>query len=39
VRTGKPKQRPLYDFRGFPLRWHRFNALEITRGCVFACAY
>lgn len=39
VRTGKPRQRPLDDFRAFSLRWHRFNALEITRGCVFACAY
>src|SRR6185369_11670294 len=39
VRTGKAKQRPLDDFRGFSLRWHRFNALEITRGCVFACRF
>jgi radical SAM superfamily enzyme YgiQ (UPF0313 family) len=37
VRTGKAKQRPLEDFRGFSLRWDRFNALEITRGCVYAC--
>lgn len=29
VRTGRPEQRPLDTFRGFSLRWHRFNALEI----------
>jgi len=39
VRTGKARQRALDDFRGFSLRWHRFNALEITRGCVFACRF
>ena len=39
VRTGKAKQRPLDEFRGFSLRWTKFNALEITRGCVFACRF
>jgi B12-binding domain/radical SAM domain protein len=39
VRTGRPERRPLDDFRGFSLRWHRFNALEITRGCVYACRF
>ncbi|MEV6601565.1 TIGR04013 family B12-binding domain/radical SAM domain-containing protein [Actinoplanes sp. NPDC051346] len=39
VRTGKAKQRPLDDFPGFSLRWDRFNALEITRGCVYACRF
>jgi B12-binding domain/radical SAM domain protein len=39
VRTGKARQRPLDDFRGFSLRWHRFNALEVTRGCVYACRF
>jgi B12-binding domain/radical SAM domain protein len=39
VRTGKAKQRPLDDFRGFSLRWNRFNALEVTRGCVYACRF
>lgn len=39
VRTGKAKQRPLDDFPGFALAWDRFNALEITRGCVYACRF
>jgi B12-binding domain/radical SAM domain protein len=39
VRTGRPERRPLDDFRGFSLRWDRFNALEITRGCVYACRF
>jgi len=39
VRTGKAKQRPLGDFRGFSLKWDKFNALEITRGCVYACRF
>ncbi|MFI7600023.1 TIGR04013 family B12-binding domain/radical SAM domain-containing protein [Actinoplanes sp. NPDC049681] len=39
VRTGKARQRPLDDFAGFSLRWDRFNALEITRGCVYACRF
>ncbi|BFU43115.1 TIGR04013 family B12-binding domain/radical SAM domain-containing protein [Krasilnikovia sp. MM14-A1004] len=39
VRTGRPQRRPLDDFRGFSLRWDRFNALEITRGCVYACRF
>jgi B12-binding domain/radical SAM domain protein len=39
VRTGRPERRPLDDFRGFSLRWNRFNALEITRGCVYACRF
>lgn len=39
VRTGKARQRPLDDFPGFALKWDRFNALEITRGCVFSCRF
>ncbi|MEU6024838.1 TIGR04013 family B12-binding domain/radical SAM domain-containing protein [Micromonospora sp. NPDC047134] len=39
VRTGRPQRRPLDDFRGFSLLWDRFNALEITRGCVFSCRF
>ncbi|GIF02398.1 hypothetical protein Ari01nite_98620 [Paractinoplanes rishiriensis] len=34
-RTGRPQRRSLDDFRGFSLKWDRFNALEITRGCIF----
>jgi radical SAM superfamily enzyme YgiQ (UPF0313 family) len=36
-RTGKAKQRDLNDFPGFALKWDKFNALEITRGCIYAC--
>ncbi|GAA0460158.1 B12-binding domain-containing radical SAM protein [Actinoplanes capillaceus] len=39
IRTGKAKQRPLDDFPGFALKWDKFNALEITRGCVFSCRF
>ena len=39
VKTGRPERRPLDDFRGFSLRWDRFNALEITRGCIFSCRF
>jgi B12-binding domain/radical SAM domain protein len=39
VRTGKAKQRPLDAFPGFGLKWDRFNALEITRGCIYACRF
>ncbi|WP_246635456.1 hypothetical protein [Actinoplanes hulinensis] len=37
IRTGKAKQRDLNDFPGFALKWDKFNALEITRGCIYAC--
>ncbi|GID29517.1 cobalamin-dependent protein [Paractinoplanes brasiliensis] len=39
VKTGRPERRPLDDFRGFSLKWDRFNALEITRGCIFSCRF
>jgi B12-binding domain/radical SAM domain protein len=39
VRTRRPERRPLDEFRGFSLRWNRFSALEITRGCVFSCRF
>jgi B12-binding domain/radical SAM domain protein len=39
VKTGRPDRLPLDRFRGFSLRWNRFNALEISRGCVFACRF
>ncbi|MEV6350245.1 TIGR04013 family B12-binding domain/radical SAM domain-containing protein [Actinoplanes sp. NPDC051851] len=38
-KTGKARQRPLDDFPGFALKWDRFNALEITRGCIYACRF
>ncbi|WP_030440426.1 TIGR04013 family B12-binding domain/radical SAM domain-containing protein [Actinoplanes subtropicus] len=39
VKTGKARQRPLDDFPGFALKWGKFNALEITRGCIYACRF
>lgn len=39
TRTGKAGQRPLDDFPGFALKWDKFNALEITRGCLYACRF
>lgn len=39
VRTGRPERLPLDTFRAFPLGWNRFNAIEITRGCVHSCRY
>ena len=39
VKTGRAERLPLDTFRGFSLRWNRFNAIEITRGCVFACQF
>lgn len=39
VKTGRPERLPLDTFRGFSLRWHRFNALEITRGCRYSCRF
>jgi B12-binding domain/radical SAM domain protein len=38
-RTGKAKQRDLNEFPGFALKWDKFNALEITRGCIYACRF
>jgi hypothetical protein len=39
VKTGRPARLPLDTFRRFSLRWNRFNALEITRGCAYTCQY
>ncbi len=39
VKTGNPQRLPLDTYRAFSLRWNRFSALEISRGCVFACQY
>ncbi|MEU8228233.1 TIGR04013 family B12-binding domain/radical SAM domain-containing protein [Actinoplanes sp. NPDC048967] len=40
VKTGRAARTGSMDeFRGFSLRWNRFNALEITRGCVYACRF
>jgi radical SAM superfamily enzyme YgiQ (UPF0313 family) len=39
VKTGRPERLPLDTYRGFSLRWKRFNALEITRGCLYSCRF
>jgi B12-binding domain/radical SAM domain protein len=39
VRTGKPERQPLDTYRGFSLRWGKFNALELTRGCIYSCRF
>jgi len=39
VKTGRPERLPLDTFRAFSLRWNKFSALEISRGCVFACRF
>ena len=39
VKTGRVERLPLDTFRAFSLRWNKFSALEISRGCVFACRY
>ncbi|WP_344407222.1 hypothetical protein [Dactylosporangium fulvum] len=39
VRTGKAHREPLGRYRAFPLTYKRMNPIEITRGCVYACAY
>ncbi|PZM93189.1 MAG: TIGR04013 family B12-binding domain/radical SAM domain-containing protein [Actinobacteria bacterium] len=39
VRTGRPERLPLDTFRAFSLRWGRFNAIEITRGCRYSCRF
>ncbi|MCE9573271.1 MAG: TIGR04013 family B12-binding domain/radical SAM domain-containing protein, partial [Deltaproteobacteria bacterium] len=36
---GAGERRPLDDFPATNLRHGRWNALEITRGCVYACAF
>ncbi|WP_328469450.1 TIGR04013 family B12-binding domain/radical SAM domain-containing protein [Actinoplanes sp. NBC_00393] len=38
-KTGKARQLPLDEFPGFALKWDKFNALEITRGCIYACRF
>jgi hypothetical protein len=39
VKTGRVERQPLDTYRAFSLRWNRFSALEISRGCIFACPY
>jgi B12-binding domain/radical SAM domain protein len=39
VRNEPAPRRPLGRFPAFPLRAGRFNPIEITRGCVYACSF
>jgi B12-binding domain/radical SAM domain protein len=39
VRTGRAERAPLDRYRAFPLTYRRFNPIEITRGCVYACRF
>src|SRR5688572_28829933 len=39
VSHGPGERRPLDDFPAFNLRYKKCNALEITRGCVYACSF
>ena len=37
--NGRGERRPLDDFPAFNARARKGNALEITRGCVYACSF
>ncbi|MFO0608032.1 MAG: TIGR04013 family B12-binding domain/radical SAM domain-containing protein [Polyangiales bacterium] len=39
VSNGPGPRRPLDDFPGFNARHYKWNPLEITRGCVYACTF
>ena len=39
VSNGPGERRPLDDFPAFNARARRWNALEITRGCIYACSF
>jgi B12-binding domain/radical SAM domain protein len=39
VRTGRAERAPLERYRAFPVTYRRFNPIEITRGCVYACRF
>ncbi|MGC9670428.1 TIGR04013 family B12-binding domain/radical SAM domain-containing protein [Planosporangium sp. 12N6] len=39
VRTGRTERMPLGTYRAFPVTYKRFNPIEITRGCVYACRF
>lgn len=39
VSHGPGERRPLDEFQAFNLRHGKWNALEITRGCVYACSF
>jgi B12-binding domain/radical SAM domain protein len=37
--NGPGERRPLDDFPAFNARFRKWNALEITRGCIYACSF
>lgn len=39
VTHGPAERRPLDDFPAFDAAHRKFNAIEITRGCVYACRF
>jgi B12-binding domain/radical SAM domain protein len=39
VRTARVERAPLDTYRAFPVTYRRFNPIEITRGCVYACRF
>jgi B12-binding domain/radical SAM domain protein len=39
VTHGPGPRRPLDDFPAYNLRYGKWNAIEITRGCVYACSF
>jgi B12-binding domain/radical SAM domain protein len=39
VRGAPGERRPLDEFPPFNVRYGKWNAIEITRGCVYACAF
>ena len=39
VSNGPGERRPLDDFPAFNARARKWNAIEITRGCIYACSF
>lgn len=39
TKTGRAHRGPLDAYRAFPVTYKRFNPIEITRGCVYACRF
>jgi B12-binding domain/radical SAM domain protein len=38
-RGARAAREPLDRFRAFPVTYRRFNPIEITRGCIYACKF
>jgi len=38
-RAARAERGPLDRYRAFPVTYRRFNPIEITRGCVYACRF